>query len=50
MKPSDTGPQRKYYSLTNTGAAEKNEFIVQWHNLKNSVDNLIKGSELNENE
>lgn len=50
MKPSDTGPQRKYYSLTSTGSAEKKEFIVQWHTLKSSVDNLIKGSELNENE
>lgn len=45
MKPSDTGPQRKYYSLTRTGLAEKNEFITQWHNLKNSVDNLIEGRE-----
>ncbi|WP_313467076.1 PadR family transcriptional regulator [Carnobacterium sp.] len=50
MQPSDTGPKRKYYSLTDTGITETDEFIMQWHDLKNSVDNLIGGSGLNANE
>ena len=36
---------RKYYSLTEKGLIEKNEFTVQWNKLKESVDNLVEGSE-----
>lgn len=45
LRDSDTGPKRKYYSLTEVGITEKNKFIVQWNTLKESVDNLVKGSE-----
>ena len=45
LRDSDTGPKRKYYSLTEKGLIEKNEFTVQWNKLKESVDNLVEGSE-----
>ncbi|SFQ32521.1 transcriptional regulator, PadR family [Desemzia incerta] len=45
LRDSGTGPKRKYYSLTEKGIAEKNEFTLQWNNLKDSVDKLIEGSE-----
>ena len=45
LRDSDTGPKRKYYSLTEKGLIEKNEFTLQWNKLKESVDNLVEGSE-----
>ena len=45
LRDSDTGPKRKYYSLTEEGIAEKNEFALQWNKLKKSVDNLMRGSD-----
>ena len=36
--------KRKYYSLTEKGLIE-NEFTLQWNKLKESVDNLVEGSE-----
>ncbi|UJF15556.1 helix-turn-helix transcriptional regulator [Jeotgalibaca sp. MA1X17-3] len=48
LRASDTGPKRKYYSLTEAGIIEKNEFTVQWNKLKKSVDHLIEGSDEDE--
>lgn len=48
MRPSDNGPQRKYYSITDEGIVEKNLFITHWQNLKANVDQIINGSELDE--
>ncbi|EHO50181.1 PadR family transcriptional regulator [Lentilactobacillus kisonensis] len=45
-QPSNEGPQRKYYYLTDAGKTEKDRFIDQWATLSAGVNNLIhKGSE-----
>lgn len=42
-KSSDSGPKRKYYSLTELGHEKLQEFIETWKNMSSSVDNLING-------
>lgn len=42
-KSSDSGPKRKYYSLTELGHEKLQEFIKTWKNMSSSVDNLING-------
>lgn len=49
FRESDAGPKRKYYSLTDAGKKEKDEFVLQWLKLKNNVDNLIREDSKNEN-
>lgn len=43
MKPSPSGPKRKYYHLTPEGHEALNHFKEQWENIKGPVDSMIKG-------
>lgn len=45
MCPSEDGPDRKYYFLTENGKVEKESFISQWRQLQRSVNNLIERDE-----
>lgn len=42
LQPSENGPDRKYYTLTAAGKAEKKAFIKQWQVLSTNVAQLIK--------
>lgn len=42
-KISESGPKRKYYSITEKGREELKVFIETWTNMSSSVNNLIKG-------
>ncbi|MDD3223643.1 MAG: PadR family transcriptional regulator [Clostridium sp.] len=41
MKPSPDGPDRKYYKRTLEGKEHCCEFIDQWNDITNNVNNLI---------
>lgn len=41
-KESDSGPKRKYYSLTEDGKEELNLFIKEWKNISGSVNKLLE--------
>jgi len=43
MKPSPTGPKRKYYHLTSEGHEALSNFSEHWRNIKGPVDSIIKG-------
>lgn len=43
MKPSPTGPKRKYYHLTTKGHEALSNFAEHWDNIKGPVDTIIKG-------
>ena len=49
LKPSIYGPRRKYYSLTEKGIKEKQEFFKEWNQLNSCLTNLIKGVDEYEN-
>lgn len=42
LKDSPSGPQRKYYSLTDKGQIEVTEFKRDWQELVSAVNQLIK--------
>lgn len=41
--PVSSGPNRKYYSLSEKGIAELNEFQNVWKDFRTIVDNIMKG-------
>lgn len=41
LKKSTAGPKRKYYSLTEKGELELEQFKKRWVNLANSVNQLL---------
>lgn len=41
LQKSDTGPDRKYYFITELGQVAKNDFINEWGQLQTTVMNLI---------
>ncbi|WP_420808757.1 PadR family transcriptional regulator [Bacillus salacetis] len=43
MQKSASGPNRKYYTLTEDGKASLEQFIIEWTKLDASVDLIIKG-------
>lgn len=45
MRASESGPKRKYYSITKEGIEEKENFLKQWEHLKNNMDSIIEGVE-----
>ncbi len=50
MKPSPTGPNRKYYSITEAGIEELAEYQKRWNELSKAVHslfdiNITKGGE-----
>lgn len=42
FKKSESGPNRKYYHLTEDGKQALNEFITHWNAIKFPVDKIIK--------
>ncbi len=40
---SQEGPPRKYYTITESGRAEKERLYVDWFEFVESVNNLLKG-------
>lgn len=43
MKKSDSGPNRKYYTLTGAGENALEQFRGEWKKLSTSVDSIFKG-------
>lgn len=41
-RDSTAGPKRKYYSLTDVGKKELEDFLTRWSELEKSVNNIIK--------
>ncbi|WP_146549918.1 PadR family transcriptional regulator [Rummeliibacillus suwonensis] len=41
LKKSTAGPKRKYYSLTQKGKNELQQFMVRWDKLQNSVNHVL---------
>lgn len=44
MKPSPTGPKRKYYYLTPAGDEALAKFNEHWQHIKYPVDMILKGA------
>lgn len=42
MRESPSGPNRKYYTLTQKGEEALQEFKIHWVNLKGPVDELLQ--------
>lgn len=42
MRPSPNGPKRKYYSLTEAGRADIDDFKERWHELSMGVNLLME--------
>lgn len=41
MRESSSGPNRKYYSLTEEGIKTLEEFKINWNKIRNQVDSLL---------
>jgi PadR family transcriptional regulator, regulatory protein PadR len=46
MQPSESGPNRKYYYLTNEGLEALEMITVEWKQIVNPVNSLFKGRNL----
>jgi PadR family transcriptional regulator PadR len=42
-RPSELGPPRKYYILTDKGTEELNCFMIDWKEMKLTADRLLEG-------
>ena len=42
-KASESGPKRKYYSLTDKGQGQLADFMKIWKNISMSVNRLLEG-------
>jgi PadR family transcriptional regulator PadR len=45
-KQSALGPPRKYYSLTNEGKNELEEFYAIWREIQNGINSIFKDKEV----
>lgn len=45
MRPSDTGPNRKYYSLTDEGKVALESIRKEWELLSRPITNILRGDE-----
>lgn len=45
MKPSEAGPNRKYYFLTEEGQEALDLIIKEWEYISSSADAILKGRE-----
>jgi PadR family transcriptional regulator, regulatory protein PadR len=43
MRPSDSGPNRKYYYLTTAGVEALDTITVEWGQISSPVNTLFKG-------
>jgi PadR family transcriptional regulator, regulatory protein PadR len=50
MKKSDSGPNRKYYTLTSAGESALEQFTVEWEKLSTSVDSIFKGGKTSDSQ
>ena len=41
LRKSTAGPKRKYYSLTEKGEQELEQFVLRWTQLSSSVNNVL---------
>lgn len=41
LVPSPDGPSRKYYSLTDRGKIEQEQFVSEWQHLQHNVNHLL---------
>lgn len=48
MRPSVSGPNRKYYFLTDEGKVELKQISDEWLQIANPVSQLLKRSEIDE--
>jgi PadR family transcriptional regulator, regulatory protein PadR len=46
IQPSEAGPNRKYYYLTNAGKESLETITVEWKQIVKPVNSLFKGREL----
>lgn len=44
-KPSPEGPNRKYFTITDKGLKELDEFRIQWESLTDIVKTIFEGDE-----
>lgn len=42
LRPSASGPARKYYSTTDSGRTEHQRLLAAWTELTQAVDNVVK--------
>ncbi|MGE7118995.1 PadR family transcriptional regulator [Peribacillus sp. NPDC046944] len=42
LKKSTAGPKRKYYSLTQKGEEELQQFIQRWDKIQSSVNSVLR--------
>lgn len=42
LTKSPSGPNRKYYSLTDKGVEALEDFKINWEGIKNPVDSILK--------
>ncbi|MBB6451749.1 PadR family transcriptional regulator PadR [Salirhabdus euzebyi] len=42
MRPSPSGPKRKYYKLTQNGITALNEFYSEWQSIQFPVEKIIQ--------
>jgi PadR family transcriptional regulator, regulatory protein PadR len=47
MRPSPSGPQRKYYHLTEKGKEALAAFNREWHSIQEPVNKILRGVEEN---
>ncbi|ERI91723.1 transcriptional regulator, PadR family [Clostridiales bacterium oral taxon 876 str. F0540] len=48
LQESQEGPPRKYYKLTEIGKATKEEILIEWNDLVEGVNNIVKETKINE--
>ncbi|MFF5293209.1 PadR family transcriptional regulator [Paractinoplanes globisporus] len=39
--PSESGPRRKYYAVTESGQATLNAQAAEWHRFRDGIDQLV---------
>jgi PadR family transcriptional regulator PadR len=40
-QPSESGPRRKYYAVTEAGRAALDTQVAEWHQFRDGIDHLV---------
>jgi PadR family transcriptional regulator PadR len=40
-QPSESGPRRKYYAVTDAGRAALDAQVAEWHRFRDGIDRLV---------
>ena len=48
LRPSESGPPRKYYRLTEAGLLAQHQFTTQWQTVRDAVDRLLEQENIND--